>query len=65
MARKSNNNYDILDKILSEAGIPERQGGNQWVADPNHPDGGYMVTTPEDWEDLKRSIDQLEKKLRS
>ena len=48
MSNKSRNtNYDILDKILADANIPTRQGGAEWVSDPNHPDGGYMVYSQE------------------
>lgn len=63
---KSNkgNSYDVLDKILSDAQIPARQGNADiWVTDPNHPSGGYAVT-PEQWETLQRSVDDIERQLR-
>jgi hypothetical protein len=66
MARKGNNsNFDILDKILSDANIAERQGGQQWVVDPNHPNGGYMINSQEDFEQLVKSANDIEKYLRS
>lgn len=66
MSNKSRNtNYDILDKILADANIPTRQGGAEWVSDPNHPNGGYMVYSQENFDRLKKSADDIEKYLRS
>ncbi len=66
MSNKSRNtNYDILDKILNDANVPARQGGQEWVSDPRHPNGGYMVYSQEDFDRLKESTDAIEKYLRS
>ena len=66
MARKSSNsNFDILDKILSDANIAERQKGQQWVVDSNHPNGGYMINSQEDFDQLVKSTNDIEKYLRS
>jgi len=60
-----NTNYDILDKILADSDRAERASGNgRWVADPKHPDGGYVVTK-EQFDQLYKSIDDIEKYLRS
>jgi hypothetical protein len=63
--KSRNTNYDILDKILADAQIPARQAGQQWVPDPNHPDGGYMVSSKEEFDRLIESTDKIEKYLRS
>jgi hypothetical protein len=63
--KNKNKNFDILDKILSDANIPARQGDQQWVVDPNHPDGGYMINSQEDYEQLVKSANDIEKYLRS
>lgn len=60
-----NKNYDILDKLLNDANIPARQGGNEWVTDKNHPDGGYWVRSNEDYQQLKDSADAIERYLSS
>lgn len=60
-----NKNFDILDKILSDANVPARQEGQQWVPDPKHPNGGYMINGQEDFDRLKESTDAIEKYLRS
>jgi len=60
-----NKNFDILDKILSDANVPARQGGGQWVPDPKHPNGGYMINGQEDFEQLVKSANDIEKYLRS
>lgn len=65
MSKTRNTNYEILDKILHDADIPERQGGNHWVSDPNHPDGGYMVRSSEEFDRLYKTADDIEKYLRS
>lgn len=60
-----NRNYDILDQILRDADIAERQSSGTWVADSRHPEGGYWVTNRETLEQLRRSTDAIEKYLRS
>jgi len=60
------NNYDVLDKILSEAGHPARTNDKRWVApDPDHPEDGYEIDSQESLDDLMKSVEELEKYLRS
>ena len=58
-------NYDKLDKILADANIPARQGRSKWVPSETHPDGGYMVYSQEEFEQLVKSNDAIERYLRS
>lgn len=61
------NNYEILERILIENNIPERNGnGKRWIApDPEHPEQGEWVTSDSEWEEVSRSNDAIEKFLRS
>lgn len=59
-----NTNHDILDKILADSDRAGRIGSGQWVNDPNHPDGGYVVTQ-EQFAQLSKNVDDIEKYLRS
>lgn len=65
MSKTRNSNYDILDKILADADIAERQGGQQWVNDPSKPNGGYMVRTKEEFDRIHKQADDIERYLRS
>lgn len=59
-------NDDILDKILRNADNASRQSGNGvWVEDCNHPDGGRWVTNNNDWQELSKSVEDIEKYLRA
>ena len=59
-------NDDILDKILRDADNASRQNGNGvWVEDCNHPDGGRWVTNNNDWQELSKSVEDIEKYLRA
>lgn len=65
MAGKTRNtNYEILDKILDDAGIQRRQGGSEWVVDEEHPEG-HLVTSKEEFDRLYKTVDDLERYLRS
>lgn len=57
-------NYEILDKILNDAGIQRRQGGSEWVVDEEHPEG-HLVTSKEEFDRLYKTADDLERILRS
>ncbi len=63
--KASNSNYDILDKILADADRKERNSGNgRWVNDPNHPEGGYVVSK-EQFDQFTQNVNDIEKYLRS
>lgn len=64
MGNKTRINNDILDKILADSDRAGRTGSGEWVDDPNHPDGGYIVTK-EQFEQLSKSVNDIEKYLRS
>lgn len=59
-----NTNYEILDKILDDAGIQRRQGGSEWIVDEEHPEG-HLVTSKEQFDQLYKSADKIERYLRS
>lgn len=61
------NNREILERILSEGNIPDRQSnGKRWVVpDPSKPEEGFWVTSDSTWEEISRSNDAIEKFLRS
>ena len=66
MNKNKKNNYDVLDKILEDANIPERGGGKRWYApDPNDPNNGMWITEDYDIADVQRQNDAIEKYLRS
>lgn len=64
MGNTRNTNYDILDKILREADIQERQSNGTWVVDEAHPEGHWVVSR-ESLDQIRRSTDAIEKYLRS
>lgn len=62
--RNTNPNYEILDKILADADRADRQGNGVWIDDPNHPDGGYILTK-EAFDRLTSNVNDIERSLRS
>lgn len=63
-SKTRNSNYDILDQILTEAGVKGQQGNGVFVVDEEHPEG-YWVTTKESLTQLQKSTDDIERYLRS
>lgn len=60
-----NPNYDHLEKILRDADISARTGGNGvWVVDEEHPEGHWVVQK-ESLDQIKKSVDSIERYLRS
>lgn len=64
MGKTRNTNYDILDQILTQSGVKERQSNGTWVVDEEHPEG-HWVTTQETATQVRQSADAIEKYLRS
>lgn len=64
--KSSNTNYDILDKILSDAGIRDASTGRVWVVpDPRYPDRGFWSDNTESVGRIKQQVDDIERYLRS
>ncbi len=63
-SKARNTNYDILDKILSDGEAAQRlrerhRSGNNGDAE------GAWITSKEQFDDLYKSVDDIEKYLRS
>lgn len=63
-SKRVNPNYDVLDRILSEADIKERQSNGVFVVDDAHPEGHWVVSK-ESFDRLVQSTDAIEEYLRS
>ncbi|MBX3012506.1 MAG: hypothetical protein KF832_13405 [Caldilineaceae bacterium] len=64
MGNKSrNSNYDILDKILADSN-PAQRAGFPSVRDDEKVDGTW-ITSQEQFDRLQKSVDDIEKYLRS
>lgn len=58
--------YNKLDQMIRDSDNAGRQsGGGVWVEDRNHPDGGFWVTDNATLDQLRQSVDDIERYLRS
>jgi len=65
MANKTRNTqYDILDKILADSDLAKRVGGMGRSSGEDGAEGAW-ITSKEDFDKLYKSVNDLEKYLRS
>ena len=65
MSNKSRNaNYDILDKMLSDSDLAQRVNDLRSVGNHQAAEGAW-VTSKEEFDKLYKTVDELEKYLRS
>ncbi len=60
-----NTNYDILDKVLGDSNQAQRTGGANRSAGNEDGAEGSWVTSKEQFDQLYKSVSDLEKYLRS
>lgn len=66
MANKTRNTqYDILDKILADSDLAQRVRGLSGAAGDDGTAEGAWITSKEQFDKLYKSVDDLEKYLRS
>lgn len=63
-SKARNTNYDILDKILSDGDAAQRLR-DRFRSNGNGDAEGTWITSKEQFDDLYKSIDDIEKYLRS
>lgn len=63
-SKARNSNYDILDRILADSDRPQRQGGRN-SSFSNGDVEGTWITSKEQFDQLYKSVDDIEKYLRS
>jgi len=60
-----NTNYDVLDKILSDSDLAQRGGGKYRPTGNDDSAEGAWITSKEQFDQLYKSVDDIEKYLRS
>ncbi len=60
-----NTNYDVLDKILADSNQAQRMGGANHSSSYADSADGSWVTSKEQFDQLYKSVSDLEKYLRS
>ena len=60
-----NTNYDVLDKILSDSDLAQRGGGKYRSAGNDDSAEGAWITSKEQFDKHYKSVDDIEKYLRS
>lgn len=63
-SKARNSNYDILDRILADSDRPQRQGGRNSSFNNGDAEGAW-ITSKEQFDQLYKSVDDIEKYLRS
>lgn len=63
-SKARNSNYDILDKILSDSDRTQRLGGRSGSFSTGDAEG-IWITSKEQFDQLYKSVDDIEKYLRS
>lgn len=64
-SKSRNSNYDILDKILADSDLAQRVGGLSYASSDDGKAEGAWVTSKEQFDRLIKSVDDIEKYLRS
>ncbi len=65
MSSKSRNaNYDTLEKILADSDLAQRVGGLKSLGSNDGAEGTW-ITSKEQFDKLYKSVDEIEKYLRS
>jgi hypothetical protein len=66
MANKARNTqYDILDKILADSDLTQRVRGVSSISGDEDAAEGVWITSKEQFDELYKSVDDLERYLRS
>ena len=63
-SKARNSNYDILDKILADSDRAQRQGGRNGSFSNGDAEGTW-ITSKEQFDQFYKSVDDIEKYLRS
>lgn len=63
-SKARNSNYEILDKILSDSDQSQRLGGRGGSFSSSDAEGTW-ITSKEQFDQLYKSVDDIEKYLRS
>jgi len=64
-SKARNTNYDILDKILADSDPVQRGGGKSRSSYNDDGAEGAWITSKEQFDQLYKSVDDIEKYLRS